>query len=215
MSLLESLAYRWGQIIAGYAQRVVLPQNNRTEGEEQIPAVPTIWLGWHSTNLIASALHKHYTQRRLIGFMPPGLTGEIMRGRMDREGFISQRLPNDGTGNPQAALKQMARGLAGNNDVIIAADGPHGPAWKVRPGALWLARLTGRPLMLVGFAARPAIRIPRWDRHLVPLPGARFATVFGTPIHIPRNTPLEPPLLASMDEALNILTRRAQELLDN
>lgn len=136
-----------------------------------------------------------------------------MRGWFDGVGFESLLLPAEGTGNPLAALKAMARGLSKQWDVVIAVDGPHGPARQVKPGAFWLGRLTGCVMLTVGFAARPSFRFPRWDRHLVPLPGARLAIVFSGPVRIARHQKLDQPFLDSMGELIESVTRRAWEII--
>ena len=51
--------------------------------------------------------------------------------------------------------------------------GPKGPAERVQPGAVWLARLCERPLLPVAFACRPCVRVGSWDRMIVPKPGTQ------------------------------------------
>jgi lysophospholipid acyltransferase (LPLAT)-like uncharacterized protein len=85
----------------------------------------------------------------------------------------------------------MARGLRGGLNVFVAVDGPHGPARRVRPGVLWVARHSGRPIVPVGLAAWPAFRWPKWDCHITPLPGARAAAIYGAPFTVPRHADLE------------------------
>ena len=40
----------------------------------------------------------------------------------------------------------------------------------------------------VGAATRRAVRLPRWDGLLIPLPGAHVAFVLGQPIHLPSDS---------------------------
>jgi len=122
-------------------------------------------------------------------------------------------LPKDGAGNPASALKAMARELGEGNDVAIAPDGPSGPGHRVRPGTLWLARLTGRPIIVVGCAARPCLRWPRWDRHLVPLPGANIALAVDEPLYVDRKADIDV-LQAVLNDHLDAAERRAWEILD-
>jgi lysophospholipid acyltransferase (LPLAT)-like uncharacterized protein len=107
----------------------------------------------------------------------------------------------------------MARGLTKRSDIVIAVDGPHGPRGSVKPGAFWLGRLTGCAMLTVGFAARPSFRFPRWDRHLIPLPGARLAVVFSKPVHLRRDQELDRSFLDSMGEQIKAVTRRAWEII--
>ncbi len=73
------------------------------------------------------------------------------------------------------ALRALRRRLLGGAQVVIAADGPRGPRRGEAPGAATLARLGGASLVAVEVSARPAVRLPTWDRHLVPLPFARVS----------------------------------------
>src|SRR5660398_172295 len=120
-----------------------------------------------------------------------------------------------GTGNPIAGLREMGRTLAADWNIAIALDGPHGPPRALRPGALWVARLSGRPLVVMGYAARPAFRAPRWDRQLVPLPGARIAVVFGEPIIIERRAEIDGALRSHVSDAVNVAEQRAWTILDS
>jgi lysophospholipid acyltransferase (LPLAT)-like uncharacterized protein len=97
--------------------------------------------------------------------------------------------------------------------VVIALDGPHGPAEIARPGALWLARLTGCPLVATGFAASPSFSLPRWDHHVVPLPGARVGAVMGEPMLIGRDEPVDAAHLEALAERAYDAIRLARRLL--
>ena len=211
--LIERAAYDWGKVIASYGRYVVTTGQIKCEGLENLPDEATIWYSWHGSNLVALAMHPIVTPRPTQSFVPPGIIGTSMSGWLEGAGLIPIPLPKDGTGNPSAALKTMIRGLSKDGDVTIAVDGPHGPAGVVRPGTFWLGKMTGRPLMAVGFAARPSFRIPRWDRHLVPLPHAKLAIVFGKPIHIMRDQDIDEPFLESIKDHLNSIAQRAWEIL--
>ena len=211
---LERFAHWWGTRIAAYGRHLARTGQIRFEGLENIPQEPIIWYAWHSTNLLALAIHHETIRRPVQAFVPPGIVGVTMTGWLEGAGFTPVLLPKDGTGNPSAALKSMIRGLSKEQDVVVAVDGPHGPAGRVRPGTFWLGKMTGRPLMAVGFAARPAVRVPRWDRHLVPLPGARMSIAIGNPIRLPRDQEISEPFLESIREKLNSISLRAWEILD-
>jgi len=211
--LIQRAAYRWGKCIAAYGRHVVETGHMQWHGSENIPNEPTIWFSWHSTNLLAIALHHTISPRPVQSFVPPGLVGTSMSGWLNGAGFEPVLLPQDGTGIPSAALKTMVRGLSKNVDVTIAVDGPHGPAGWVRPGTIWLGRMTGRPLIAVGLAARPAFRFPRWDHHLIPFPGARLVGVLGKPFCVNREQEIDGPFLNAIRDMLNSVSHRAWEFL--
>jgi lysophospholipid acyltransferase (LPLAT)-like uncharacterized protein len=174
-----------------------------------LPQSPCIWAAWHEANLVTIALHHFASARPALAFVPPGYKGAAVRGWLRACRIEPVFLPADPRG--AVALRHMRAALARGSDVIIALDGPVGPRRQARPGALWLADIAGVPVMPVGCAASSAWRVPRWDRHLVPLPGARIMTVFGEPLVLDDRR--SPDAVAQAARVLNDLTRRAERAL--
>lgn len=181
--------------------------------EGELPAGGVIAVGWHSTNMLILGVHAELRPRQYWAFVPPGVLGAVMRGSLKGHDMKAVPLPRDGQGNPAAGLKEMARALKEGIAVGIAVDGPHGPARVVRPGALWLARLSGQPLVVIGAAARPARRAPWWDHHLIPSPRARIALVYGEPIMIERGAEIDVALSSRVARALDEAEARAWALV--
>ena len=213
MPLLNRPAETWGRLIAGYGRWVV--RSGRVTFEKELPPGGSIAVTWHSMNLLILAVHAEQRPQPYRAFVPPGLVGAAMRGWLEGSGIEPVALPRDGAGNPAAGLKEMARALREGWTIGIALDGPHGPARVSRPGALWLARLSGKPLVVIGAAARPAVRVPRWDHHLVPLPAARIAIVYGEPIMVERGAEIDEALCSRVTEALGRAEKRAWAILSS
>jgi 1-acyl-sn-glycerol-3-phosphate acyltransferase len=88
----------------------------------------------------------------------------------------------------------------------ITPDGPRGPPWKFKPGAILLAQLSQRPIIPMAYAASRAWKI-KWDRFVIPKPFARVAIAVGEPVYVPRG------LDAAALEALQLeMERRLREL---
>ncbi len=66
---------------------------------------------------------------------------------------------------------------------VITPDGPTGPRFHFKPGALLLAQLSGRPLLPMAFAAS-RVWMFGWDRFVLPWPGSRIAIAIGAPMHV-------------------------------
>ncbi len=71
------------------------------------------------------------------------------------------------------------------SQVLITADGPKGPARRVKEGAVQLAAKTGS----LGHshqlgATRVKVLEKSWDRFLVPLPFGRIRFAYGPPLRI-------------------------------
>lgn len=212
-SFAQAVARQWGRQVARYGRWNLQHAHVHAEGITDVPDGPVIWAGWHATNLIALSVYPRLQRgRTCTALVAPALAGETMRGWLTASGTF-ETITIDDTTSTKTAVKHLSRALVQGHDVVIAVDGPHGPAGVARPGALWLGRLTGCPVVPSGFAAHPAVRLPRWDRQLVPVPLAHLALVFGPAIRLDRHTPIEEPALARLTEALNGATQRAWTLL--
>jgi lysophospholipid acyltransferase (LPLAT)-like uncharacterized protein len=85
------------------------------------------------------------------------------------------------------ALAQMAECLTSGMDAAFTIDGPRGPAFVAKPGAITLARHTGQAILPFHIASRRYIELPSWDRLQIPLPFTRALALVGEPIYVPRD----------------------------
>jgi lysophospholipid acyltransferase (LPLAT)-like uncharacterized protein len=171
------LARRWGHTVGSYGRMVVERARLQTIFEEPFPPSPCIMVGWHGATLINLGLHLRIRNRPVTGFSPIGFMGASMKAWMAV--FNVDPVPITGTTSDGLMLRRLRKAVSAGHDIVIAADGPSGPRWVAKPGALWLGAVAGVPVFPIGIAASPAIALPRWDRHLVPIPGARIAMVAG------------------------------------
>jgi lysophospholipid acyltransferase (LPLAT)-like uncharacterized protein len=65
----------------------------------------------------------------------------------------------------------------------ITPDGPRGPPWKFKPGAVLLAQLSQRPIVPMAYAASRAWKI-QWDRFVIPKPLSRVVIAIGEPVYV-------------------------------
>jgi len=80
-----------------------------------------------------------------------------------------------------AAFREMAKWVKAGGSIAITPDGPRGPAREMAEGAPVLARFTKAPMIAVGVASRPCIRLKTWDRTVFPVPFARGVIVWDGP----------------------------------
>ncbi len=113
----------------------------------------------------------------------------------------------------EQAFRDMIKWVKAGNGIAITPDGPRGPAEVMQSGTPTLARVTGAPVLLVGLASKPCIRIGSWDRTLIPLPFSRGAMVWDGPVYAGREDDLEA-LNVEWAARLSAVTRRAEALLD-
>lgn len=97
--------------------------------------------------------------------------GSLLAAALEPLGYAIARGSSSRRG--PAALRELEDALHRGDDAILAVDGPRGPRHQARRGASRLAARSGAPVVAMGAAAWPAVRLRSWDRFLVPLPFAR------------------------------------------
>ena len=107
--------------------------------------------------------------------------GEIQTRLVQRLGYRTIR-GSSRRGGVRAAL-EASKKVRDGGTLSITPDGPMGPALQVQDGIVFLSTRSGCPIVPVGVAARPAMRMRSWDSYLFPAPFSRAALVFGEPFH--------------------------------
>jgi lysophospholipid acyltransferase (LPLAT)-like uncharacterized protein len=124
--------------------------------------------------------------RRLrIGFLiSPSVDGELGAMIIRRAGGYVIRGSSSHTG--ALALKGYFEALMREQiSPVINPDGPRGPRFKFKPGAVLLAQMSGRPMLPMAYAASRAWLV-HWDRFVLPVPFCRIAIALGVPRQVPR-----------------------------
>lgn len=173
---------------------------------------------WHQHELFCG---RYLLQQRGLGLVPgflisPSVDGEVPAWIAARLGARVIRGSSTRTG--ARALRDYYRLLVEEGvSPVITPDGPTGPRFRFKPGALLLAQLSGRPLLPMAFAASRAWTFG-WDRFVLPWPFSRIAISVGAPVMIARNIPLTDEaavglLQRQMEEAMHEQFRRARGAL--
>jgi lysophospholipid acyltransferase (LPLAT)-like uncharacterized protein len=173
---------------------------------------------WHQHELFC-ARHLLLQMRRglRLGFLiSPSVDGEIPARIATRLGITVIRGSSTRTG--ARALRDYYQLLTRDNiSPVITPDGPTGPRFRFKPGALLLAQLSGRPLLPMAFAASRAWMFG-WDRFVLPWPFSRIVIAIGAPVHVDRqlqltDTQVSEALQARMEQALLLQYQVARQAL--
>ena len=82
------------------------------------------------------------------------------------------------------ALKALKVAIEEGNHVGFTPDGPKGPIYKMKPGAVRLAQLTNAPLYPMTISASNAYIFEKsWDKMLLPKPFSKVTFLVGQQIH--------------------------------
>ena len=68
----------------------------------------------------------------------------------------------------------------------LTVDGPSGPAFKLKKGAVKLASETGAPIVVMTVAAKPHFKLPSWDRMMLPAPWSKVIYFLTGPYYVPK-----------------------------
>lgn len=187
----------------------------RKEGVEHLDAVAhaarrPIMAFWHGRVLAATYYFRH---RGIVVMISENFDGEWIARIIERFGYGTSRGSTSRGG--QRALLQLKREMVDGHPAGFAVDGPRGPARKVQPGVVWLAKLTGNPVVPFHIEASKYWSLGSWDRTQIPKPFSTVALVVGSPIDVPADATEEiiEAKLLEVDEALLALERRATKML--
>jgi lysophospholipid acyltransferase (LPLAT)-like uncharacterized protein len=84
----------------------------------------------------------------------------------------------------RAALAALAPEVRAGLPTFLNPDGPHGPARRVKDGVLLLSEESGAPVIPLRFSFSRALRLPTWERKLVPLPFSTVTVTYGAPLRV-------------------------------
>lgn len=134
------------------------------------PLTHEIHACWHEHLLPLTCL---FAGQELATLASRDRDGEIVSRVLRRLGYDVAR--GSSTRGGSAGFRQLARSFASGRGVILTGDGPRGPRRSLKEGTARIAALTDSSVTVVGVAASSGLRLPSWDRFLIPAPGA---TVF-------------------------------------
>ena len=165
---------------------------------------------WHGRVLTATYF---FRRRGIVVMISENFDGEWIARVIEQFGFRTSRGSTSRGG--QRALLQLKREMAQGHAAGFAVDGPRGPARTAQPGAVWLAKLTGNPVVPFHMEASKYWSLKSWDRTQIPRPFSTVALAVGPPVYVPRDADeaqLETKRL-EVEQSLLLLERRTAALL--
>lgn len=159
----------------------------KTEGFEHFDRIASaghqpIMAFWHGRILPATY---YFRNRGIVVITSSNFDGEWIAGIIKRFGFGTSRGSTSRGG--ARALLQLSRDLAAGHPAGFTVDGPRGPARISQPGAVWLAKASGHPVLPFHLEADRYWTLGSWDRTQIPKPWSTVAISVGEPIYVPRS----------------------------
>jgi hypothetical protein len=158
----------------------------RVEGEDRLRDAeraggPAIHAFWHG-RIVHGTLH--FRDRGIVVITSENYDGEWIARIIHRFGFGTAR--GSSSRGARKALLQLVR-EAKARPTAFTVDGPRGPARVAQPGAVWLSKATGNPVVPFHAEAAAHWSLRSWDRTQIPKPFTTVALVIGEPFTVPRD----------------------------
>lgn len=127
---------------------------------------------WHNRLFLAAEIVRRFrTGRPAYALVSASQDGAWLSAFFHLAGLRTVRGSSSRLGREAATA--LVDTLRAGHDVGITPDGPRGPRYEFKPGAIIVARRTRAPLLLVGAEFASAWRLRSWDRFRIPRPFSR------------------------------------------
>jgi lysophospholipid acyltransferase (LPLAT)-like uncharacterized protein len=141
-----------------------------------------IYAFWHDRIILATYFFRH---RGIVVMNSKSFDGEYMARVCQHFGYGSVRGSSSRRG--MAALVEMIRLMKAGLPAGFTLDGPRGPRYVAKAGAVLLAKKTGNPLIAFVIEPRKFWTIRSWDKMQIPRPFCRARVFIAEPIYVSSN----------------------------
>jgi len=155
----------WGMTLRFEASEEDL--RNWTKKDEPVAIVL-----WHNRLFLSAEIVRRYRKGRPVyALVSASQDGAWLTAFFAAAGLRTVRGSSSRMG--REAANALVEVLREGHDVGITPDGPRGPCYELKPGAVIVARRTRTPILVVGGEFEAAWRLGSWDRFYVPWPFSR------------------------------------------
>ena len=183
--------------------------NKETVDELKSKFGSVIYAFWHGRQFVLVYSHRFENISIMTSY---SADGELQTNILSKFGYDLVRGSHKKRGAVEATL-ELIKKIEKGQDIAFAVDGPHGPGFQVKPGTLFIAQKTGKPIIPVSTSAKYKKILSNWDRYLIPAPFNKCVIVYGKPIEVKPEDDLE---LKSkeLETALNEAMKSADSFFD-
>ena len=133
-----------------------------------------IYVFWHDRIFLTTYW---WRKRRIVVMTSRSFDGEYIARFIQRFGY--------GTRGGDGAIVEMARLMRAGCTTAFTIDGPKGPRYVAKMGAVMLAKKSGHPILPVTMALDRYWTTPSWDKFQIPKPFTRARVYVAPPIYVP------------------------------
>jgi lysophospholipid acyltransferase (LPLAT)-like uncharacterized protein len=158
-----------------------------------------IYVFWHDRIFLTTYW---WRKRRIVVMTSRSFDGEYIARFIQRFGYGAVR--GSSTRGGVGAVVEMARLMRAGCTTAFTIDGPKGPRYIAKMGAVLLAKKSGQPILPVTMALKRYWTTPSWDFFQIPKPFTRARVYVASPIYVPPDAD-EKTLAAKRDELQKVL----------
>lgn len=143
---------------------------------------PFVLSMWHNSCTIAAWVMRG---SRITVMVSDSKDGEYVSRLAQYFGIETIR--GSSSSGSEKAIRSALKLLARKKPIAITPDGPRGPIYKMKSGALWFSASSKAPIIPLHIESSRQWQFKSWDKHCFPKP---FSTVYvgvGEPIHLERS----------------------------
>lgn len=169
---------------------------------------PCLYAMWHNNQCCVYGLPEKSKTSVMVS---RSKDGEVVASAIERAfGFKTVR-GSKGRSGAIEATKQMIENLKNGEYGAIMVDGPKGPVYKAKDGAIKIAKLAGVPIVpMVWYSPNfNLIKFNSWDKLQMPVLDVRLINLYGEPIYVPSDGDDD-----SDEKYRQLLEDKLMELLD-
>jgi len=167
---------------------------------------------WHGTMLLPWYLH---SSEKFIALTSKSKDGDLL-AKMLRKWKYNVVRGSSSTGG-DVALGIMVDYAKNGYSIAITPDGPRGPRYKFKAGAVVTAKKAGIPVVLAGVGFKRKKILSNWDKFEIPHFFTKAKIVYSEPVYVDKNLTYEETSkkITECEETLNDLQIRAQDFRNN
>lgn len=150
---------------------------------------PCIYAMWHADQF---SIYGIPNKSQLSVLISNSFDGDIVAYAVEGLGFKTVRGSAGKRGAIESSLQMTAR-LEAGECIALMVDGPQGPLHNVKNGAVRLAKISGAPIVPMGWycAQWNFVNLPSWDKMTAPIGDCKILNLYGEPIYVSKSLPVE------------------------
>ena len=172
---------------------------------------PPIFTFWHREIFSATWF---WRRRGIVVMTSQNFDGEYIARIIQKHGYGAAR--GSSSRGATRALKAMIRAMRRGRPAAFTIDGPRGPRYVAKPGAVLLAKATGAPIVCFHIAPQHAYTFRKsWDQFQIPYPFSAVVIFIAPPIMVSRDSDEveQARKVAEVQAALDGLVKRGERWL--